>query len=112
MEASAGGVSIFDNHEVGLVRYDAVTGEREKALAVLEDWKARWAQGDADLFLLWNIALIYADLGEKDQALDWLERAYDEHFGFVIYVKVEPGFYPLHVEPRFQALLEKMGLDG
>ncbi len=88
-----------------------MTGQRAKALAVIEDMEARWAQGDIELFLLWNIALIYADLGDRDEALDWLERAYDEHFGFLIYVKVEPGFYPLHGEPRFQALLKKMGLD-
>jgi len=94
-----------------LARYDAVTGQREKALEVIEDMEAGWAQGDFELFILWNIALFYADLGDKDEALDWLERAYDERLGFLIYLKVDPGFYPLHEEPRFQALLEKLGLD-
>ena len=78
---------------------------------MLDDLKARWAPGDADFIIQQDIAPIYADLGEKDQALDWLERAYQARLGFLVGVKVDPGLYPLHGEPRFQALLEKMGLD-
>ncbi len=95
--------------EVGRARYDAVTGQPEKMLGMIED-KALWAQGDAER-LLWSIATTYAALGEKDQALDWLERAYEARLGILVYVKVEPLLYPLHGEPRFQALLKKMGLD-
>ncbi|MFQ5677755.1 MAG: hypothetical protein ACE5G1_17835, partial [bacterium] len=101
----------FGWSEAGLARYYAGTGQREKALAVLEDWKARWAKGNADPFNSSNIAPIYAALGEKEQALDWLERAYEARLGFLVGVKVDPDYYPLHGEPRFQALLEKMGLD-
>lgn len=95
--------------EAGRVKYYALTGEREKALAVLEHWKKRWALGDVDLDLLSNLASIYADLGDKEQALDWLERAYRMHSGGLVWVKVDPDFYSLHDQPRFQALLEKMG---
>ena len=95
--------------DIGRARHYAVSGERENASQVLKDLKAQWAQGDAKSIILWCIAWIYTDLGEKDQALDWLDQAYQEHLGLLIYLKVEPGFYPLHGEPRFQALLEKMG---
>ena len=94
--------------EAGLLRYYALTGQREKALGVLEHSKSQWAQGDAELFFQSNMALVYADLGEKDQALDWLERAYQARSAPLIYVKVDPGFYSQHEEPRFQALVEKM----
>ncbi len=73
--------------------------------------KARWAQGKGTPDNPWEFAWIYASLGEKDQALDWLERAYEARLGVLVYVKVDPGHYPLHGEPRFQALLEKMGLE-
>jgi serine/threonine-protein kinase len=77
-------------------------------LAVIDDWIDR---GGGDPYSQWRIAALYADLGEHDQAIDWLERAYESHYGFMMYVKVFPDFYRLHDEPRFRALLEKMGLD-
>ena len=80
-------------------------------MEVLEDWEARWAQGDAERMILLDIAAIYAALGEKDQALDWLERAHEARSDMLVYLKVTPVFYPLHEEPRFQALLKEMGLD-
>ena len=99
--------------ETGLARYHAVTGHREKALEQVEGWKSRWSQGAGTTpegwSIPWSIAWIYADLGEKDQALDWLEQAYEAHSGDLVYVKVDPGFYSLRGEPRFQALLEKIG---
>ncbi len=96
--------------ETGRIRYAAVQGQQEKARGALREMEAAWAQGEGGLFILWSIALIYTDLGDTDQALKWLERAFDEHLGFLVYLKVEPGFIPLHDEPRFQALLAKMGL--
>jgi len=95
--------------EVALARHYTVMCQRENALAVLEEWKARWARGDAELFILWDIAAIYADLGEKVQALDWLGKAYQARLGLLVYVKIDPGFYSLHGEARFQMLLERMG---
>jgi tetratricopeptide (TPR) repeat protein len=50
----------------------------------------------------------YVGLGQKDQALTWLERAYGEHDQFMVYVASYPGLDPLHSEPRFQALLRRM----
>jgi serine/threonine protein kinase/TolB-like protein/Tfp pilus assembly protein PilF len=108
-EAYRGPEPVF---EVGLARHDAVTGQGDKALEVIEEWKDRWEQGAVDTFIPWYIATVYTDLGEPEQALDWLERASESRLGFFVYVKVDPVFYPLHEEPRFQALLEKMGLNA
>jgi TolB-like protein/Tfp pilus assembly protein PilF len=52
-------------------------------------------------------ALIYLGLGEKDQAA-WLERAYKERFS--PWVLMRPAFDPLRSDPRFQALLHRIGL--
>ena len=58
-----------------------------------------------------RIALSYTRLGEKDQALEWLEKAYEEHAGGWNDLKVAPLFDSLRSEPRFKKLLRKMGLE-
>ncbi len=55
-------------------------------------------------------ARVYAWLGEKDQALEWLERAYVERDPGVTWIKIDPFFRSLRGDPRFKALLHKMNL--
>jgi tetratricopeptide (TPR) repeat protein len=50
----------------------------------------------------------YVGLGQKDQAVTWLERAYNEHDRWMVYIASYPGLDPLHSEPHFQALLRRM----
>ena len=54
---------------------------------------------------------IYLGLGEKDKALNWLEKCYDEQDIVCWYLKVDPLYDGIRNEPRFQALLKKVGLD-
>lgn len=56
------------------------------------------------------IAVGYAETGQKDLAFQWLERAYEERFPWMGTVAVEPRLSSLHSDPRFAALLKKMGL--
>jgi class 3 adenylate cyclase/TolB-like protein/Tfp pilus assembly protein PilF len=56
-------------------------------------------------------ALVHCGLGNKEQAIEWLERAYEEHAGGLISLKVRPLWASLHSVPRFKKLLKKMGLD-
>jgi hypothetical protein len=56
----------------------------------------------------YEIALVYAGLGEKDQAFEWLEKAYEAHDKGLIYLKVDPPVDPLRSDPRFQDLLRRM----
>jgi hypothetical protein len=55
--------------------------------------------------------MIYTYLGEKNEALTWLERAYNEHSIYLIIFVFDPLFDHLRSEPRFQALLKKMRLE-
>ena len=55
-------------------------------------------------------ALIYTGLGEKQQALTWLEKAYEARDHWLIWLKVEPLFDPLRSEPRFADLLRRLRL--
>jgi DNA-binding winged helix-turn-helix (wHTH) protein/TolB-like protein/Flp pilus assembly protein TadD len=58
-----------------------------------------------------HIALVYVGLGEKDNALEWLEKAKTEHDPFLIYIKTDPNFDSLRSDPRFPAFLRRIGLE-
>jgi adenylate cyclase len=56
-------------------------------------------------------ALIYLGIGDKQRALDGLEKAYEARSWWPLYLKVDKIYDPLRSEPRFIALLKKVGLD-
>ena len=56
-------------------------------------------------------ARIYTALGQTDQAFEWLEKAYEERYGFLVYMKVEPSFDPLRQDSRFLELARRVGLE-
>lgn len=55
-------------------------------------------------------AVVHLGLGEDDQALDWLEKAYAERFNRLAYLRREPMWQPLRQNPRFQDLLRRINL--
>ncbi len=57
-----------------------------------------------------EFVLAYARLGNKEQALEWLERGHDEKSEAVLYMKVDPRFDGLRSDPRFIKLLQQMRL--
>ena len=60
--------------------------------------------------LLVDVAVIHRGLGEKHQALIWLERAYEQRPVPLAPIKANPGLDPLRSEPRFRELLRRVGL--
>ncbi len=86
----------------------ARAGDRAKAEQMLRDWDDRAKQRYVSPALR---MLFHLGLGEKDKALDWLERCYEEQDWYCWSLKVFPMFDPLRAEPRFQALLKNVGLD-
>jgi TolB-like protein/Tfp pilus assembly protein PilF len=54
------------------------------------------------------IASHYASLGEKDKALDWLEKGYEKHAPGMAPIKVDPSYDSLRSDSRFQDLLRRM----
>ncbi len=85
-------------------------GMAEEARKQIDASKAEWARSGADGLVAWNLARTYTSLGEREEALTWLERSYDPRGGLVVYLKVHPHFDALRGEPRFQALLRQAGL--
>jgi serine/threonine-protein kinase len=57
-----------------------------------------------------DLAVASLALGEKEQALDWLEKGYEDRNWWMPWLKVEPRFDPLRSEPRFQGLVRRVGL--
>ena len=80
-------------------------GRKHEAEALIDEAKeAAQHQYISGFFL----AEAYVGLGQKDQAITWLERAYEVHDQYMVYVAADPGFDALRSEPRFQALLRRM----
>jgi TolB-like protein/Tfp pilus assembly protein PilF len=56
-----------------------------------------------------GIALRYLDAGDNDRAIDWLQKAYDRHDSDLPYINAPP-WDRLRDDPRYQALLRRIGL--
>jgi hypothetical protein len=57
----------------------------------------------------YSLALVYLGLGDRNEALSWLEQGYREHDGFNIGpVRIDPLLASLHGDPRFKVLAEKI----
>ena len=82
-------------------------GERKEALRMIEDLKAASQQSFVPALF---VALVYAGLEDKDQAFTWLEKAYEERFNRLAYLKVEALWDPLRSDPRFADLLRRVGI--
>jgi serine/threonine protein kinase/TolB-like protein len=62
-----------------------------------------------DYVSAYQIAALYADLGEKDHAFEWLNTAYQEHDVFLIALRTDFLFDSLRSDPRYAELVRKMG---
>ncbi len=83
----------------------ARAGERERAIEIV-----RQLEHDAEPGSAYFLGFIMATLGEKEAAIDWLEKAEQATLGILIILHCEPSFSPLWPIPRFQALLRRLGL--
>jgi TolB-like protein/Flp pilus assembly protein TadD len=92
---------------LGMVgRLFALHGQKDEALKILQKLRQSREQHYTAAYAL---ALIYVGLGDRNEALNWLEQGYREHDGFNIGpIRVDPLLAPLHGDPRFDALAEKI----
>lgn len=77
-------------------------------------WRSRLEQEIAELQgeppSVFDMAEIYSQLGDKDRAFGWLEKAFEERTYTMMYLKVAPNLDPLRADPRFTELLRRVGL--
>ena len=95
-EAEAIGRIYAKNGEPGVLRW-------------LVDWQLKRASDGEDRSA--SLAILYAWLDEKETALVWLEDAVRAKLGPVLWTKVHPAFDCLRGEPRFQELVDGMGVN-
>ena len=57
-----------------------------------------------------SIAMVYAGLGEKDEAFAWLDKGYEERAFQMQWLKIEPRWDSLRSDPRFRDLMRRVGL--
>lgn len=91
----------------GLGHVYAVSGRRGDAGILLGELKQTFGR---EYLPASNIALIYAGLNEKDQAFDWLNKAYEQRAFQLQWINLDPRWDNLRSDPRFQEILRRMGL--
>ena len=81
------------------------TGDKTEADALLKKLIKDWGN------LAWpNIALVYAFRGERDEAFEWLDRAYENRDSSILEILNYPEMENLWGDPRWNAFLDKLNL--
>jgi TolB-like protein/Flp pilus assembly protein TadD len=84
----------------------ASSGNRTEALKILDQLKEQSKQRYVSAY---SFALVYLGLGDKEQALRWLEQSYQDRAGTDVgWIRVDPLLDPLRGDPSFEALAEKI----
>jgi Flp pilus assembly protein TadD len=99
----AGHRAVFDSN---LAYAYAVSGRKAEAATIAKDLEMRPESNAANE----NIALIYAGLGDPENAMIWLNKAYDARFNPSILLR--PGFDSLRSDLRFRDLRRRIGLSA
>ena len=93
------------DHLAQLGQIHALQGQRDAAHQVL----ARLKQLAGTRYVpAYDLALVHAALGERDAAFEWLQRAYDERYGPLVFLRVDPDLDGVRGDPRFDALLNQI----
>ena len=84
---------------------NAVAGKKTEALKIVDELKGLFNKQYAPAYF---IAMIYAGLGDKEKAFEWLEKAFNNRSSSLL--KVDIPFENLRDDPRYKDLLKRMGL--
>lgn len=87
----------------------AVSGRKKEAEKTITTLKKQSAKRYVSPY---EIALIFVGLGLTDQAFEWLDSAFRDHFDMLVYFNVDPRLDPIRADPRFGALGERVGVPA
>jgi len=85
----------------------ATAGKKKKAIQILDDLTKLTKQKYVAPYFF---AGIHIALGENDRAMEYLEKSYEEHSHWLMYLHIDPSMDALRSDPRFQDLLRRVGL--
>jgi TolB-like protein/Tfp pilus assembly protein PilF len=83
----------------------AVSGKPDEARKILQELAARAKQRYVPSY---QVALVYAGLGDEGKAFEFLEKAFDERSTLLTYLKMDPRFDSLRTDPRFHAMMRRL----
>ena len=85
----------------------AIQGKREQALEEIHKWEK---PANGVYVRRTSIASVYAALNDREQAFDWLDKAYQDRDGMLAYLNYQGAFQKYRSDRRFKSLLQKLGL--
>jgi hypothetical protein len=85
----------------------ATAGRRNEAIQILDDLSKLAKQKYVAPYFF---AGIHIGLGEDDRAIEYLEKSYEEHSHWLLYLHIDPSMDGLRSNPRFQDLLQRISL--
>jgi tetratricopeptide (TPR) repeat protein len=113
-------LEIFNNiweksdHELFCIAYlgysYALAGDKEKVNNYLKELQER-ANPEKHVAFYFDFAVVYAGLGDYEKAMDYLDKAYEERLGGLVFVRNSPVYKHLKEHPRFKELIRKMGMN-
>jgi TolB-like protein len=89
----------------GIAMAEHTLGNVKESRQALEETVAKYAQQNA-----YQIAEAFGWCGEKEQAFEWLERAYQQRDGGLSEINDDPALSSVHADPRYKALLRRINL--
>ena len=85
----------------------ALEGKRAQARLIAKELEAKYNKGEAQGY---DVAILYAGMGDRDQAFAWLEKNFQTRGAQLTTITIEPVFDSLRGDPRFASLLQRMGI--
>jgi len=102
LKLSGNGMTIIES---SLARAYASWGKTGEARRILENLIRQSKEKYVSPF---RIAVIFASLGEREDAFSWLEKAFEERSNNLVYLKVDPALDNLRSDPRFEEFLSRL----
>jgi TolB-like protein/class 3 adenylate cyclase/lipoprotein NlpI len=95
--------------DVALAYIYAVSGQEDEARKIIENTGIEKMLSSNDYR---GVALVYAALGETDEAFEWLEKSFQKHEESLCSIGIDPKFDSIRDDPRFNEILKKIGLSS
>lgn len=92
------------NFPGGLAQIYGHMGQKQKTLDLIDTYLDNNPVDTINTFFMLQLALAYTSINDVENALFWLEKGQKVNAGWLIYMKVQPGFDPLRNNPRYQAV--------
>ncbi|MDQ5846165.1 MAG: tetratricopeptide repeat protein, partial [Acidobacteriota bacterium] len=106
-EKAISGTGRAPNALVVLAYAYATSGRKAEATKIANELAAIGKQQYVSPF---DLAILYTGLGEKERAIEQLNKAFEDRAGWIMYLKVEPLFDPLRSDPGFTDLVRRLNL--